>query len=96
MGNNGYKNYTQEQIRTDLMMAILDYFEGLKPLEDVLSFGRVVYSKINTIGDSEIIKVANDLNSLGVKITNKHEQLSKEFIREEFTTMLETLTPKIF
>ena len=84
-------NEKDEQLRTDLMEAILAYFEGLRTFRSVLTLGITANGWSRPVRNQNIAEVVSQLNSMGNEIGNG-KSFSREDIKDIFTTMLEKLT----
>lgn len=84
-----YNFLPDEQLRTQLIEAILEYLEGNETLRSVLALGLNAYSKIAS-KDSRFAEIVSQLNDMNNEIA-EGKSFSKENIKEIFTTMLEKL-----
>lgn len=80
-----------EQLRTELMEAILEYLEGMRSLRSVLQVGITVNSKRISPNNPNLAAVASQINAMGNEVAND-KKFSREYIKETFTSMLEKLT----
>lgn len=80
-----------EQLRTELMEAILEYLEGNRRFRSVLDVGITVNSKHISPHNPNLAAVASELDTIGNELANG-KNYSREYIKETFTTMLEKLT----
>jgi hypothetical protein len=79
----------EEQLRTKLLEAILNYLDGDKTFRSVLTLGITAYNQRQPKNPA-IAEVLSQLNAMGnhIAIGNNY---SREDIKEIFTTMLEKL-----
>lgn len=83
-------NDREEQLKTAIMEAMLDYIEDNKTFRSVLTLGITAYHQ-RPPKDTNIAEVVSQLNTMGNHIANGNSY-SREGIKEIFTTMLEKLT----
>ncbi len=83
-------NKQNEQLRTALMEAILEYIEGYRTFRSVLTLG-VNAHNLRPPNNPTLAAVIYQLNSIANNISNG-KAYSRENIKEIFTTMLEILT----
>jgi hypothetical protein len=81
---------SEENLKIQLIEAILEYFEGNKTLPSVLDLGLTAYNKRFST-DSKLAEVASQFKAMGDEIAGG-KSFSGESIKETFTTMLEKLT----
>lgn len=81
---------TDEKLRTELMEAILEYFEGGKTMRSVLSLGITMNNSKTPPKNPKIAEVVSQLNSIGNELSNG-KSFSYEYIKETFTSILEKL-----
>ncbi len=83
-------NFSDEQLRTHLIEAILEYLEGNRTLQSIVDLGIATYNRKSS-KDSKFEEVVSRLNTIGHEIADG-KSFSRESIKETFTTMLEKLT----
>lgn len=83
------ENFSDEQLRTQLIEAILEYLEGNRTLRSVLVLGLITYNGMSS-KNSKLAEVVSQLNTIGNKIAD-NKSISGESIKETFTNMLEKL-----
>ena len=84
-------NDRDEQLRTELMEGILEYLEGLRTFRSILVIGITAHSRSISPNNPNLAWVVSQLSSMGNQI-GKGKSISKDEIKETFTTMLEKLT----
>ncbi|MBU3979448.1 hypothetical protein KKE68_07185 [Patescibacteria group bacterium] len=82
-------NFYEEQLRRQLIEAILQYFEGNTTLQSVIDLGFTAYNK-KISKDSDLAEVVSQLNAMGYEIVDG-KNFPGESINKIFTTMLEKL-----
>lgn len=82
-------NFSDEQFRTQLIEAILEYLEGNSALQYVLALGLTAYNK-GSSNDSKLAEVVSQFKTMGDEMADG-KSFSGESIKETFTTMLEKL-----
>lgn len=88
-----YTNQYEDTLRIELLEAILAYFEGVKTYRSILTLGITAHSRSRQLRDQNITTVVSQLNTMGNQLA-EGRKLSREEIKETFTTMLETLTKR--
>lgn len=83
-------NSSDELFRTELIEAILEYFEGDRTLRSVLDIGITAYHMKNPLRNSKLAEVVSILNTMGNEVADG-KNISSGVIKETFTTMLEKL-----
>lgn len=86
-------NESEDNLRTEILEAILEYLEYLedkRTFRSVLTLGITANSKIRALKNPNLASVVSQLNSLGNQIANGHN-FSKVERKDMFTTMLEKL-----
>ncbi|HZE87102.1 MAG TPA: hypothetical protein VE090_02735 [Methylomirabilota bacterium] len=86
-------NDNEENLRVQLIEALLDYIEGRRTFRSVIVFGINAYNLHEPYKDQYITKIVNELNDMGNQLANG-KNFFKEEIKETFTTFLENLVPK--
>lgn len=79
-----------ENLRTQLIEAILGYFEGRRTLPSVMELGVTAYKSEMSLTRFKLAEVVSQLNSIKNEIDNG-KSYSYENLKEIFTTMLEKL-----
>ena len=83
----------EEDLRVQLIEALLDYLEGRRTFRSVIVFGINIYNLHEPYQDQHITEIVNELNDMGSQLANG-KNFFKEEIKETFTTFLEHLVPK--
>ncbi len=83
-------NFSDEQLRTQLIEAILEYLEGNSTLRSVLALGITAYNRKSS-KNTKFSEVVSQLNAMSSEIADS-KSFSSESIKKIFTTMLEKLT----
>jgi hypothetical protein len=81
----------EEELRAELIGAMLHYLEGRKTYRSVLELGITAHNKDFPLKNQNIAEVVSDLNSLGNEIANGVKYSNTEIV-DKFTTMLQLLT----
>ena len=91
--NNDEKNLTEEDLRVQLIEALLAYLEGRRTFRSVLILGVNFYNFYQPFEIEFVAETIKELNNMGNQLANG-KKFSKEEIKETFTTFLEHLVPK--
>ncbi len=92
MSNND-KTINEEDLRVQLIEALLDYIEGRRTFRSVIVFAINAYNLHEPYQDQYITEIVNELNDMGSQLANG-KKFSKEEVKDTFTTFLEHLVPK--
>lgn len=84
------KDSSDEKLKTQIIEAILEYFEGNRTLRSILALGITVYNRKKFSTDSKVTEVVSQLNTMGNEMVDG-KSFSNENIKETFTSMLEKL-----
>jgi hypothetical protein len=80
-----------EQLRAELLEAILEYIEGMRTFRSTLAVGITAYNKSISSSNPNLVEVVSQLNLMGNQV-GKGKSFSREEIKEIFTNMMEKLT----
>ncbi len=83
-------NEQDEQLRTAIMEAILEYIEGVRTFRSVLTLGINAYN-LKSPKDPTLMAIVHQINTMAKNVSNGKDY-SRESIKEIFTTILELLT----
>lgn len=83
-------NDKENQLKTELMEAMLEYIDGKRTVRSVVVIGITEYNRKGPVKDQNLAEVISQLNSMGNEIVS-NQKFSRENIIEIFTTMLEKL-----
>ncbi len=90
---NNDKTINEEDLRVELIEALLDYLEGRRTFRSVLILGINSYNLHQPFENECVTQTVKELNEMGNQLADGKEY-SKEEIKETFTTFLEHLVPK--
>ncbi len=91
--NKNEKIINEEDLRVELIEALLAYLEGRRTFRSVIVFGINVYNLHEPYQDHHITEIVNELNDMGNQLANG-KNFFKEEVKEIFTNFLEQLVPK--
>ena len=92
MSNND-KTIDENELRGELVEALLDYLEGRRTFRSVLILGINAHNFYQPFQNEHVAKTVSELNSFGSQVADG-KNFSKEEIKETFTTLLEHLVSK--
>jgi hypothetical protein len=87
------KIINEEDLRVQLIEALLGYLEGRRTFRSVLILGINSYNLHHPFEIVGVTQTVKELNEMGNQLADGKEY-SKEEIKETFTTFLEHLVPK--
>ena len=91
--NDEDKTINEEDLRVQLIEALLAYLEGRRTFRSVIVLGINAYNLHEPYQDHYITEIVNELNDMGSQLADGKDY-SKEEIKETLTTFLEHLVPK--
>ena len=87
------KTINEDDLRVELVVALLDYLEGRRTFRSVLILGINSHNLHQPFENEFVTQTVKELNDIGNQVANDKDY-SKEEIKETFTTLLEHLVSK--